>query len=235
MDVTSRLMNNLRVSLPGATDGAIRLAMWNVIDELCRTAGVWRDTISVQLTDGETEYPLTPPNGAEVVDILEITHNGQPIASSANGSDSPVVTMRGRIESDATQGDAYIYDPDEIGGSGVTSFAVFEPSIITINNPPDANALQFPLVVAVTLAPVAAVDDADFEDWLPDEVWRRQYQPLLNGTLGAMMGQIAKVYSNPTLAAFHQKRFRNQMGLARPDAEKRGQPRTQSWRFPRWA
>jgi hypothetical protein len=231
--LTDRLLNNLRIRLPGATDGAIRNEMWNALNELCREAGIWREVVEIQLNEGTTQYPITAPAGAEVVHILDVRHNGLPVISSADGSSSPVITMRGRIEADTAVDDTFSYDADAQGGSGTGQYAIYEPQYITITNPPDSDTVVYPLLVVVTLAPVLDVLDQDFEVWAPDWVWSKYHSALLDGCLGMMMSQLAKPYSSERMAIYHLKRFINHKALAKPEAEKNGRPRSQAWRFPR--
>jgi hypothetical protein len=68
----------------------------------------------------------------------------------------------------------------------------------------------------------------DFPDW----ILSKYYPDLLDGILGAMMGQLAKPYSNPQLAQFHLRRFRSAISLAKVEAQHENVYRGQSWRFP---
>lgn len=74
MALTDILLDNLRLSLPGATDGIIQLEVKNMLDEFCRETLAWRETIEVELEPDEDEYTLTPPAGSIVVDVTDSYH-----------------------------------------------------------------------------------------------------------------------------------------------------------------
>jgi hypothetical protein len=73
MALSDRLMDNLRVNLPGATDNAIRLELWNMLDDFCREALAWRETIAVPLTIGQLDYVITPL-GTLIVQAMSVDH-----------------------------------------------------------------------------------------------------------------------------------------------------------------
>lgn len=68
----------------------------------------------------------------------------------------------------------------------------------------------------------------DFPQW----ILSKYYPDILDGLLGAMMGQLAKPYSNPQLAQFHLRRFRSAISAAKVEAQHKNVYRGQSWRFP---
>jgi hypothetical protein len=70
---SDRLMNNLRVQLPGALDAAIQLELFNTVDEMCRTAIIWQATLTVTLTVGLLVYTVTVTD-AEIVSLYTVTH-----------------------------------------------------------------------------------------------------------------------------------------------------------------
>jgi hypothetical protein len=80
MALTDRLFDNMRVRLPGATDNALKLELYNVLDDFCREAFVWRETIDVPLTVGVTEYPITPV-GTEIVRVYSIDHTSLDVSN----------------------------------------------------------------------------------------------------------------------------------------------------------
>lgn len=58
---------------------------------------------------------------------------------------------------------------------------------------------------------------------------------LLDGVLGKMMGQQSKSYSNGTMSAYHLKRFRTGIQIARTAAARANIVGGQEWAFPRFA
>jgi hypothetical protein len=55
----------------------------------------------------------------------------------------------------------------------------------------------------------------------------------LDGLLGKMMGQQQKTYSNNNLSAYHLKRFRTGIQLAKVAAERANLHGAQNWAYPR--
>lgn len=76
----NRLMDNARVRLPGALDATIQSELFSVVDDFCRTAGVWTydfdiDVLPTTQTFLENEdaytYQVFPPTGATSVRLLQ--------------------------------------------------------------------------------------------------------------------------------------------------------------------
>lgn len=67
----------------------------------------------------------------------------------------------------------------------------------------------------------------------PDWILARYREGFLSGTLGKMMLQPAKVYSNQTLATYHLRRFENTKSQGKIDSKTRNISGAQAWRFPR--
>lgn len=74
MSVFNQLLDGLRIELPGALDGTIRLQIFNTLDELCRTADAWRSTGELTLVAGQQQYALTLPTGSKLVRVMAISH-----------------------------------------------------------------------------------------------------------------------------------------------------------------
>lgn len=64
---------------------------------------------------------------------------------------------------------------------------------------------------------------------------RMWYEPILDGTLGKLLSQQDKPWTNPTLAQYHGQRFRAGMATARDQAAKQFSNAEHSWSFPAWA
>lgn len=69
-----RLMNNLRIRVPGATDAALKLELFNVIDEFCSDTNVWKEVIEVPITAGVKGYILTPTGISEIVRFMGLVN-----------------------------------------------------------------------------------------------------------------------------------------------------------------
>jgi len=67
----------------------------------------------------------------------------------------------------------------------------------------------------------------------PDWTLRVYSIHILDGLVGKMMGQQQKTYSNNTMAAYHLKRFRTGIQLAKVAAERANLKGAQNWSYPR--
>lgn len=70
-DVT-RLMKNLRVQLPGAVDDAIRVELYNALNQFFQDSNIWREDITVDITSGVTNYELTPTGPATITRLMGV-------------------------------------------------------------------------------------------------------------------------------------------------------------------
>jgi uncharacterized Fe-S cluster protein YjdI len=186
-----RVMDVLRVRLPGAKDSVIHLELFNAIDEFCRHAYAWVETITVPLVAGQTVYAVTPA-GTEIVEALSIDH----------------ATLQ---------------------SAGI----VYSAGTIALDGAPEADDLATPLALVAVLTP-SPLNTAP-ADWLPADLVAKHYAALVDGTLSKMMMQAAKPYSNPALAQFHGRRFRNAIALATVDARTGDVAGVRAWSFPRFA
>lgn len=231
-----RLLATLRLRLPGTTDAALKLELFNTADEFFRKSNAWRYEADVQLTEGATQYPIFPPGGTSLVRVLGVTHRGVPVAAQA-GVGSTVSGGHGRFDPDVleTSGDVEFFPEATISPGGVFRYAIFYPTYVSIDIPPSADAAETPLkmVLALTLAAGEDLDDPSawsLEPWM----WERFYAAFEDGVQSRMMSQINKPYANPTIAAFHAKRFRAARNLAKQEAERGFIVNNPSWTFPRW-
>lgn len=74
MSAVNQLLDNLRIGLPGALDGTIRLELFNTVDELCRTAKVYRTEYPVTLLEGVTTYDISVA-GKIIVTLYAVAHD----------------------------------------------------------------------------------------------------------------------------------------------------------------
>lgn len=75
-DVT-RLMNNLRIQLPGAIDDAIKLEIYNAVNEFFQDSNVWRENIDIAITPGVTNYELVPSGPCSIVRLIGVVDSNQ--------------------------------------------------------------------------------------------------------------------------------------------------------------
>ena len=80
-----RLMTDIRVKVPGATDDQIKLNLYNAMDQHLRKTNAWRYTTEVPLIRGQVEYPIFPPGDSTMVRVIEATHAGHPVTPDLGG------------------------------------------------------------------------------------------------------------------------------------------------------
>lgn len=68
----NRLIDNLRVQLPGATDVAIKFEVFNALNDFFQGSNVWREDIAVTVTSGVTSYDLVPSGPAKIVQLMSV-------------------------------------------------------------------------------------------------------------------------------------------------------------------
>lgn len=73
-DIT-RLMNNLRVQLPGAIDGVIQLEIYNAMNEFFQDSNVWREDIDVPVVPNTLNYTIVPTATASIVRLIGVVDN----------------------------------------------------------------------------------------------------------------------------------------------------------------
>ena len=73
------------------------------------------------------------------------------------------------------------------------------------------------------------------ENSIPDIFQRMWYDHILDGAVSKLMSIQDKPFTNPQLAAYHARRFRNGMAQARDMAMRQFTDTERGWQFPKWA
>lgn len=68
----NRLLNDARTNLPGAIDGAIRDALFGVLDRFFKETNAWQESIDFETEDGVTTYDILPPGVATINRLMEV-------------------------------------------------------------------------------------------------------------------------------------------------------------------
>jgi hypothetical protein len=58
---TSRLLNNARSRLPGATDDVMKYELFTTLDEFFKESSVWKEELELPVEPGTKVYELDPP------------------------------------------------------------------------------------------------------------------------------------------------------------------------------
>ena len=77
MDYIGRIMANARSRLTGASDDAIKLELFNAVDEFCRETDIWQESISfvTQANAPDLVYDLVPTLGT-IVRLVDLQVDG---------------------------------------------------------------------------------------------------------------------------------------------------------------
>jgi hypothetical protein len=103
---------------------------------------------------------------------------------------------------------------------------------IILRNPP--NIAQAPLYFyAIVAKSVALPTDRNMLPVGPDWLLPQHHLHILDGLLGKMHAQPQKTYYSEKLSAYHLRRFRVGIAMARVATRRQNSFGTQSWRFPR--
>lgn len=77
----NRLMDNLRIRLPGAIDGTIQNELFAALDEFFGRSNAWTEDIEFDVTAGVTDYTITPTGVAAVNRLMGVVdQNELPVA-----------------------------------------------------------------------------------------------------------------------------------------------------------
>lgn len=70
-------MNNLRIHLPGAVDGTIKLEIYNAMNDFFQDSNVWRENIDFMTSPGESSYQITPSGPSTFVRLMGVADENQ--------------------------------------------------------------------------------------------------------------------------------------------------------------
>lgn len=184
----NRLMDQLRVRLPGALDGTLKLELFTVVDEFLSGSNCWTEEVPFAVNPNEKTYYVFTVSNASIIRLMQLTTD----------TDLPVAAR------------------------------MPEPGTIELHNSPSENG-TYKAIVALTVS-----DPTDPEGYpeLPEWILAKYLSEILDGVLGRMMSQIAKPYTQTTLASFHMKRFEQGVKRASVEARHGMVYRGQNWAFP---
>lgn len=183
--LATRIMNNVRLQVPGALDGVIQQEFYNIALEFLDASDCWREALQVKVVAGKTSYTLAA--SAEPTRLLSLLDaNKIPVAATMD-----------------------------------------EPGTLVLAYTPNVNQTM----IATVAYKVDSVDADGYPD-IPDWITSKFQLGFEDGILARMMSQPAKPYSNPTLAVYHMRKFRNSIVEAKAAAAHKNIYGAQAWRFP---
>jgi hypothetical protein len=234
---TDRLLQTLKVHVPGVTDPLLELELFNVMDEFFRRTSAWKYLSQITLVENTFEYGLSTPGDTTIVRLMGVTHNNFPVPSAISTS-GVVQNSIGTLEPSELfpDGDVSVAPARTDLEGGIFSYAIYRPNYISLTSLPDAEARQYPLEAMFALTMARGCLECDCGDWsVPEWMWDMFFQDWLDGTLGRLYGMPAKPWANPTVAVYHGRRFRNAMAYRKQESLRGFTYNQPAWRFPRWA
>lgn len=120
----NRLMDQLRVRLPGALDATIRLELFATLDELFQNSNIWHEDIEISAVPGTTEYPIVSSEDGLIHRLIGVYNSDQIIVPATMGvpgvvnlyeNPSVAATLTCRVSitiTDPTDPEGYPYMPD---------------------------------------------------------------------------------------------------------------------------
>lgn len=118
-----------------------------------------------------------------------------------------------------------VVDPNNVGQA-----AILGDDLTSIQFAHQFNTAQ--VMTAVVAKSVVTPPDRSGFPIVPAGFLQRWHTVVLSGLLGAMMGTIAKSYSNETGSTYHLRRFQNGKSQAKVEKLHRSTVGVQSWTFP---
>lgn len=205
-----RLMQTLRVHVPGVTEEMLKLELFNVMDVFFRRTLAWRVQQDIPLLADTTEYDVDLPAGSVAVMAIGATHNGLPVPT---------------------------FDPEvRPMVNGLLAWAFTQPDLLLLASAPVDQQLNYPFVLNFALSVQRDALEIDPADWQLDEwMYDMFFNDWMYGALATFYGMPAKPWSNPQLALFHGRKFTSAMSQRKRQANTGFVYAPVGWSFNRWA
>jgi hypothetical protein len=71
----NRLMDNLRIRLPGATDEALKLEYFSAMDQFFGATNIWTEDIDFAVTTDNKTYYVTPTGVANILRLMGVVNS----------------------------------------------------------------------------------------------------------------------------------------------------------------
>lgn len=197
--------NEILPRLSGATDAMVQEEIKRTITNFCRESTAWRDMIyalNVDINDREVELQVADGTRALVIGVLRVYRSSGQISQLSHA-------------------------PSENASSTPMGFTVRpdNPSVIVLSTIP-TESLVGELDAYVYCEPV------DSTTYLPPVILRDFWEHIFDGALGRMYSHPSRPYSDPPMAQYHLKRYRQGTRIARAQANRGFTGNAQNWTFP---
>jgi hypothetical protein len=71
----NRLMDNLRIRLPGATDEVLKLEYFSAMDQFFSATNIWTEDIDFEVTNDNKTYYVTPSGVAQIQRLMGVVNS----------------------------------------------------------------------------------------------------------------------------------------------------------------
>jgi hypothetical protein len=199
-----RLMNQARIQLPGSSDAGVKGVMFDIIDEFFDVSNSWTEWLSLAILPGAQIYAVYPQHGGMINRLVTALDSNQVV-----------------LPAGITFGDS----PASVGHIHVDPPGV----VLSLTFPQNTSYSASVLVTKKTILPTSGDDIPNAPSWL----FPLYARYILEGTVGTLMMQKGKSYTDFNNAPFHLKKFRDGMAMAKTATMRSGIFGGQSWGFPR--
>lgn len=220
-----RLQDMVRLSTPGALDGAIRLEVYNVLKEFFQRSDAWLLELPVYIVPHICDYQLNPCQNVAINRLMGLgrSDNPQAVFSYVPMCPPQFYAAGGTTTSAELQNPMFRSHRE-----AVLLNAGAKMPIMRIVDNPSSNETW---IVTVALTPCDPVDSDGFVD-PPDWVMEKYLRGIASGVISALMLQPGKPYSSLPGAQFHGRKFNEAVGLARKEVRHMFLFGAQRWNFP---
>lgn len=175
--------NEVLPELPGVPTALAENAIRNAVIDFCQKSCVWRHWPDPQtITAGSSTYDLDPPAGADVVQVIDMTVDGDPCTP-------------------ASEDDLKAADPTWRTTTGtVKNYMQQDTTAVVLVKVPDStytNGLE------MTLALAPRRNSASFPAWL----WTKYYEGIAAGAKAKLLRMPKKPWTDQQTALYYQEIF----------------------------
>jgi hypothetical protein len=191
--------------LSGAMKPVLEAEITQTVKNFCRESTAWRDVIyalDIQADQREVQLQWGDGTQGKVLGALRLYSGGRQITPFSHAPWESRTTLP----------------------AGWTS-SPSDPSVIVLATIPSED-WQAQLDAYVYLEPVNP------SEYVPPVLLDSFWEIIFDGAVGRMYGQPNKPYSDPTLAQYHLRRYRNGTVIARDKATRGFTGNAQNWTFP---
>lgn len=222
----ARLQDSVRLNVPGALDGIIRLSMYDVLKEFFQRSNAWLMELPVHVSPPFNDYQLSTGQNVVVNRLMALGRPDTPTTAGLNYAPmSPPQYISATEEGTTNEGQNPLFRTSRQGvllNAGSKS-----PILRILQNPNEAEVW----IATVALTPCDPTDQDGFVE-PPDWVLEKYMRAITSGVASAMMLQPGKSYSSVQGAQFHGRKFNEGIGLARTEVMNMFTFGGQHWRFP---